>query len=214
MILKKIGIFGGTFNPIHKGHTRLAQEVYKDFSLDKMYLVPSKIPPHKNLSSTTAKQRFEMVKIAIKGLEGDFEVSDYEISSEEISYTYLTLKYFRQMYPRDILFFITGSDIFATIETWNNWENLFELSNFIVVNRPDMTFDEMLGKIPLKLHSIITDISKFNNVSFGKVVLHKIPETKISSTKIRNEFELTLWAEYLPEGVLDYIKENKLYLEV
>ena len=214
MTPKRIGIFGGTFNPIHNGHTRLSQRVYEDFSLDKMYLVPSKIPPHKTANSVTAQQRFEMVKIAVEELEGNFDVSDFEISSEGVSYTYLTLNYFRQLYEEDILFFVTGSDIFATIETWHNWKELFDLSNFIVVNRPEIPFEEMVRMIPICLHSILTDINHFDDASHGRIILHQIPETKISSTEIRGSFKLNLWAEYLSKGVLDYIKKNSLYLEV
>lgn len=213
MTLNKTGIFGGTFNPIHKGHTRLAQEVYNDFALDRMYFVPSKIPPHKNLGPASPKQRFEMVKIAVEDLMGNFEVSDYEISKKGTSYTYLTLKFFRKLYPDDVLFFITGSDIFATIETWNNWNKLFELSNFIVVNRPEVTFQDMLKKIPKELNNIIRDINDFENTAAGRIILHKIPETRISSTAIRDDFQFDQIKGYLSKGVIEYIIKNKLYQE-
>jgi nicotinate-nucleotide adenylyltransferase len=209
--LKKIGLFGGTFNPIHIGHLNVAKTVYDDFKLDKLYFIPSKIPPHKNLGPTTPKQRLEMVKLAVKNLEGNFIVSDYEIKKKGVSYTYLTLKYFRKRYRDDILFFITGTDIFATIDTWNNWEKLFELSNFIVVNRKELSFIDLFNIIPGKLLKIVRNIDTFENVKSGRIIIHRAKEIDISSTYIRDLIKTKEMKKFLPENVLNYIEKNEIY---
>jgi nicotinate-nucleotide adenylyltransferase len=213
-MLKKIGLFGGTFNPIHIGHVKLAEDVYKSFSLDKLIFIPSKIPPHKNLGSTKAKDRFNMVVSAVENLSGCFEVSDYEISQKSISYTHKTLIYYRKKYEHAQLFFIAGSDIFATIETWNNWRELFRLSNFIVVNRKEMPFSKMFLQIPKELRKIIRHKDTFEGAKVGRIILHTMAEINISSTEIRENLQKKNFEYFLPEEVSNYIENKKLYMEV
>ncbi|KAA0259453.1 nicotinate (nicotinamide) nucleotide adenylyltransferase [Deferribacter autotrophicus] len=211
----RIVLFGGTFNPIHNGHIELAKKVYKDFNIDKFFFIPAKIPPHKNLGLVPAEKRFEMVKLALDFcLRGNFEVSDYELKQEGISFTYKTLKYFRKLYPDDILFFLTGSDIFATIETWQNWRELFKLSNFIVANRREMPFEKMMNIIPEELKSLVINFSDYVDQKEGAIILYKIDEIPISSTEIREKFKDKTIFSCLPNVVVDYIRKNKLYQEV
>lgn len=212
--MKKIGLFGGTFNPIHIGHIKLAENVYKAFGLNELIFIPSKIPPHKNLSCTQAKDRYIMVKKAVESLGCRFNVSDYEISQKSVSYTYKTLLHYRSLYEGDQLFFIAGSDIFATIETWNNWEELFQLTNFIVVNRKEMPFSMMFTKIPAKLLRIIRHIDTFEGFKAGRIILHTMKEVDISSTKIRENFKRKKFDAFLTKEVSNYIENKKLYLEV
>ncbi len=210
--MKKICIFGGAFNPVHIGHIKLVENVFKEFNLDKTIIVPSKKPPHKSYL-IDSKYRLEMLNLAFKDFEFDVEISDFEIKSEGISYTYKTLKYFRTIYPEDSLSFLTGTDIFATITTWKNWKMLFDYANFIVVNRKETDFETLESAVPVFLKKKIT---YDNNITtkFGKIHFFKMPYVKISSTEIRNIIKLNKNSEFLPEIVYNYIKENGLYLEV
>jgi nicotinate-nucleotide adenylyltransferase len=212
--LKKIGLLGGTFNPIHIGHLNIAQAVYDNFKLDELHFIPSKIPPHKNLGLTPARDRYEMVKLAIENMKGNFFVSDFEIRKKGVSYTYLTLKHFRKNYPDAQLFFVTGTDIFATIQTWNNWTKLFELANFIVINRKELSFVELFTKLPENILSIIRNLDNFENTLYGRVVIFKAKEIDISSTQIRNLLNTGEISSFLPKSVVEYIRKKNLYKEV
>ena len=119
--MKKTGLFGGTFNPIHIGHAVLAERVYSYFKLDELIFIPSKLPPHKDTPGTTAEERYEMVELTANALGKGFSVSDYEIKSDGISYTHRTVCHWRREHPNDALFLITGTDIFITIGKWQEW---------------------------------------------------------------------------------------------
>ena len=208
--MKYIGLFGGTFNPIHTGHLTLAINVYNDFSLDELIFIPSKIPPHKNLG-TPPDKRFEMVKLAINNLKHNFKVSKVELKRKGISYTYKTLTYYRRIYKEDSISFICGSDIFATIDKWENWNELFNLANFIVVNRKEMPFEVMHTLIPAELKERIVEKDEFSDALYGKIVLYKMGEIEISSTDIREKLRGNKMPEFLTENVYKYICKNKLY---
>lgn len=212
--MKHIGLFGGTFNPIHIGHLTLAINVYNSFKMNEYIFIPSKIPPHKNLGLTLPEKRYEMVLIAISNFSGNFKVSDIELKTRGISYTYKTLKYFRELYREDILSFVCGSDIFATIGHWQDWQHLFDFANFIIVNRKEMPFEFMMSKIPPTLRSNIIDLVDFNYEKYGKIILYHMDEIEISSTDIRNKFKNREIKKYLTKGVYEYINENNLYKEV
>jgi nicotinate-nucleotide adenylyltransferase len=207
----RVGIFGGTFNPIHVGHLALAENVTKAFSLEKMLLIPSKVPPHKSGGIISADQRLEMVGLAAQGMGEKFQVSDYEIKAEGVSYTLKTLKHFRNIYKDDALFFACGTDIFATIEHWYKYEDLFKYANFIVVSRSQVTFDEMLESIPEKLRSMVIAPAQYNDELSGRIILYKMPEVDISSTEIRDIIEDSYRRSNLPDVVYEYISQNKLY---
>jgi nicotinate-nucleotide adenylyltransferase len=206
--VQKICLFGGTFNPIHSGHIELSIKVYDHFKLDKLYIIPSYISPHKEDVNLDPKHRLELIKLAFANCKRNIEVSDYEINKKDISYTYKTLKYFRKLYPEDMLFFLTGADIFATIHKWKRYKELFEYSNFIVLNRKEKPFDEMISEIPKEVTSrFVKKVTK----KFGQIIYFETDEYPISSTEIRNYLKEGKTNDFLPDIVYNYIKENKLY---
>jgi len=207
----KTGIFGGTFNPIHVGHTALAKNVTESFDLDRMFLVPSNIPPHKAGDIIDPVKRLEMVEMAASKLGGKYIVSDHEIVSEGVSYALNTFKIFRDKYPEDQIFFACGTDIFATIETWHRYEELFDLANFIVVSRSTVSFEKMIETIPKWLRERIVTKDEYRDELFGKIILYEMPLVDVSSTDIRDALEDSYRKLNLPEAVYEYINEKGLY---
>lgn len=207
----RTGIFGGTFNPIHIGHLALAEKVVVSFSLDRMFLVPSKIPPHKSGNIIDPEKRMEMVGMAASMLGEKFIVSDYEIKTEGVSYTLKTLKYFRDLFPGDELFFACGTDIFATIDTWHGYTELFDYANFIVVSRSMVSFGKMLEVIPENLHDRVIREDQYAGEKNGMIILYEMPPVDVSSTDIREVLEASYRRANLPEAVYEYISEKGLY---
>ncbi|MDR0454477.1 MAG: nicotinate-nucleotide adenylyltransferase [Deferribacteraceae bacterium] len=208
---KRIGLLGGTFNPIHLGHTALAQNVFSDFKLDELILIPVKLPPHKDVSGATALQRYEMAKLTANLLGEGFSVSDYELKTGGISYSYSTISHWSKENPEAALFFIAGSDIFATIKTWQKWREIFGISNFIVANRMEMPFDTMLDIIPEELRGRVIWHKKYDGKPSGKIILYEMDIVSVSSTKIRGHTSISECRKMLPEDVYSYIINNNLY---
>lgn len=207
---KNICIFGGTFNPVHIGHVSLAMSVYKQFELDNMVIIPSNISPHKEINILDPEHRMQMAQQAFAGKCSNISISDYEINSQGISYTYKTLEHYRKLNPEAALFFLTGTDIFATIKSWKNWRLLFEYANFIVVNRKEKTFADMMLEIPEELQSRFVTYNNLDSKS-GKIIYFEMKEVPVSSTEIRNDILCNKKNDFLPKVVYDYINKNNLY---
>ena len=186
----KIGILGGTFNPIHIGHLILAEEVREKLKLDKIIFVPTYLPPHKDNSDiASAGARLAMVKLAIKG-NRYFVVSDIEIKRDGRSYTIDTLKEFKKMSPQDELYFIIGSDLLKYLDEWKDLDEIIQMVRFIVATRPGYP----LEKIPSHISTI------------------PIRAVDISGFEIRKAIKENKSFRYLvPETVLEYILRKKLY---
>jgi nicotinate-nucleotide adenylyltransferase len=207
----KIGLFGGTFDPVHIGHAVLAERVQSHFALDELVFIPSKLPPHKKTLDTTAKERYEMVLLAAKTLGDSFSVSDYEIKSEGVSYSHRTVKHWREHYPDAALFFITGTDIFLTVATWQNWEDLFNHCNFIVVNRTGTDFAQLLAELPESLTRRVIQANEYNGELLGKVIFFQMEPVDISSTEIRGKLAQEHSHSMLLGDIQDYIENKRLY---
>lgn len=186
----RIGILGGTFNPIHIGHLILAEEALSKLSLDKLVFVPTYIPPHKNVEGDIKPQhRVKMVELAIED-NPVFEVSTFEIESKKKSYSIDTLKEFRKIYGDAQLFFITGSDLLKDLFSWKNVNDIFKISKFIVANRAGYP---------------VTEVPK----EVDRVVITPI---EVSSEDIRKRLKEGRSIRYLvPEKVRQYITERGLY---
>ena len=212
----KIGLFGGTFDPIHFGHLRAAEEIREILKLDKVYFIPSGVPPHKTESRITdAQKRLQMIRNAIEG-NSFFDVSEFELRRDTPSYTIHTLEHFIETENDVELYFILGNEQFNNIETWKDYLTLFELSNFAVITRPG--FSELDScKVPLALkeefryyNSIENVISYTNNAK--EIVFIEIKGIEISSTDIRSFVESNKSIKYLvPDKVRNFIVSEKLY---
>ena len=190
--MKKIGILGGTFNPIHTGHLAIANVALDGLNLDKVLFIPSYLPPHKTSANVvSAEHRLNMVKLAMAGHPA-FEVLDFEIKQKGKSYSYKTVRHLKSIFPKGTEFyFIIGEDSFLTLNTWKRIDELLSQVQFVVINRP--------GSRKTK--------SKI------KVLTLTMPGLDISSSLIRKKIISRQSARYfLPDCVLTYIEKNKLYL--
>lgn len=195
----KIGLMGGTFDPIHIGHLVTAEYAREQYALDKVIFIPSCNPPHKRARVVTdAQMRMEMVQLATI-TNFDFAISDVEIKRGGYSYTYDTVCYFNELYgDRARLYFITGADAIVEIITWKNADALIRSCEFIAATRPGYCLDTINSLPP---------------VYREKIHFMEIPALAISSTDIRERVREGKTVKYLlPEGVETYIKKHGLYL--
>lgn len=197
----KTGVFGGTFNPVHKGHIMLAEYCMDSVGLDRIIMIPTAVPPHK-ISNNLASEndRLNMCKLACRGKE-NFFVSDIEIKRQGKSYTYETLTQLKEIYPDDHLYTIMGADMFLTLNRWKNPEIIFEKSSIITIPRDDEN--------KLELENFYNKVLKAMGAS--SVILPN-PVMSVSSTFIRENLDnFNLISDMLDKGVYDYIIKNNLY---
>jgi nicotinate-nucleotide adenylyltransferase len=200
---KRIGVLGGTFDPIHIGHLIFAEQVRVLCDLDKVIFIPAKNPPHKlNDGVTQINHRFEMCRIAIQSNKY-FEVSDIEMLSDNLSYTYNTLqKMKKELGSSTDLYFIVGSDAWLDLDEWYKSEALLNEFSFIIGDRPGYKENLVNDKIKIIKEKYNTNVEKID-----------IPEIDISSSNIRDLVFQGKSIKYLtPEAVEKYIFENKLYI--
>ena len=188
----RIGLFGGTFDPVHLGHLIAAEDILKACKLDKVIFIPSARPPHKNEKSvTSAKDRFNMVKLAIKPFPG-FEISDFELKKSGKSFTIDTVRYYKKNIKKtDRLYFIVGADIVEQLPTWKSWKELVKEVHFLIMTRPGFKVEKKAAKIgtPVEIRNI-----------------------DVSSSEIRHLIKKGLPPTFMvPEMVEKYIYEKQLY---
>ena len=196
-IKKRIGIMGGTFDPIHFGHLLAAEESYRELKLDKVIFVPTGQPPHK-CSMSDQENRYDMTLLATAGIPY-FSVSRMEIDRGRPSHTIDTLKEFRALMGNDAEFcFITGLDAILSISTWKEYMKLPELCRLVTVTRPGYS-PKNLDELPMKIRE--------------SIIFIEIPRFSLSSTNVRERISEGKGAKYLvPNAVEDYIRKSKLYL--
>ncbi|AHM56462.1 nicotinate-nucleotide adenylyltransferase NadD [Peptoclostridium acidaminophilum DSM 3953] len=197
----RIGIMGGTFDPIHNGHLAMAEAVREAFSLDRVLFIPSGKPPHKRRSEIADKQhRYNMTVLATNS-NNAFEVSPVEVEREQLSYTVDTLKILKEEYKDSEIFLVMGADALCDIESWSRVDELLKLCRVVGATRPGIDIDEFKR-----------EIEKIQR-QFNVQILHvHVPSLDISSTDIRERAKRGSSIKYLiPEEVEKYIYKYKLY---
>ena len=198
--MKKYGIFGGSFNPIHYGHLMICEYIKEEMGLDKVIFIPTGNPPHKDLE-LSAEDRYEMVRLAISP-NPDFEISDIETTRVKKSYTVDTIRELKKIYKEEKLYFLIGLDSLFQLKTWMKIGDLSQEIEFVVALRPGYLDKEEVNK----------EID-FLRENFGtKINLIKTPLYEISSTDLRDRIREGKSLRYLiPKKVLDYIEESGFY---
>ena len=198
---RKIGLFGGTFNPVHLGHVYMARQVYREFKLDKVVFIPVGDPPHKRNDHVEGKEhRFAMLQIALSGLDG-FEVSRVELDREGSTYTIDTLTLLKKQMTGCKFYFIVGADNIFEIVTWKRYEEVLKLTEFICFYRPGYEKEKVF------------EYMRFYQEKYGKeILLSEYTGINVSSKEVRKKLQEGESVKGLVgEGVEHYIKENGLY---
>ena len=199
--MERIGIYGGTFNPPHIGHIQAAQQALSALNLRKVILIPDRIAPHKELpeNSPTPQQRMDMLHIAVQNRPG-LEVSDIELKRDGVSYTWETVVQLREENPEAELVLLMGTDMFLSFHTWKYPERILENAALGVFCRGEKNERKAIFEKKEEMEQQGARIELVNN----EVVA-------ISSTQMRRLLAFRCAASFLPESVLDYIRENRLY---
>lgn len=205
--MKRIGILGGTFNPIHNAHIRVAEEALQQFSLDKIWFMPAGSPPHKQkVELVSAGHRCNMILAATEGCE-QFELFDYEVKKDSLSYTANTMAELRQIYPDVEFYFIIGGDSLLKFEKWREPEKIVQLTKILACGRA--------GEDNVAVRSTVNDLNKRWNCD---IRYFEVPMMQISSQEIRTAFAngddgqiRAAVSQMVPKKVYDYICTNRLY---
>lgn len=213
---KKIGVLGGTFDPIHLGHIRIGERVKEFFSLDKIFYIPSYSPPHKDSSAVTEPEfRFRMVEIALKGKDGLIP-SAIEISRKGTSYTIDTLRELKRIYKNSLLYLIMGVDAFVEIKTWKEWKNILKEFSVIVISRPDYQMEHaenLLKEEGFTFEKVNYFTMKGIDAKYPAIYLFEMDSLPISSREVRERIKKGLPLEgFVLPSVEKYIIENGLYI--
>ncbi len=193
----RIGLYGGTFDPIHVGHLIVIENAINFMNLDKVIILPSSNPPHKkHKKKTDTNIRVEMVSEAIKDND-KIVLSTFESTDDKIRYTHETIRYFKKLFKNDDIFYIMGEDSFLTIDTWRNYDDILD-ENIIVFTRSNIDEDSELVKKVELIKKDNPNIFLINNLNIN-----------ISSTLIRNLVKNNLSIKYLVRDNVRYIIENR-----
>lgn len=213
--MKTIGILGGTFNPIHFGHLRMAQELADALHLDSVRFIPAANPPHKDAPAITAQHRAAMVQLGIAN-NPSFVFDGRELSRNGPSYSIDTLHSLRsELGTTSSITLFMGSDAFTKFDTWHRWQDIIDLCHIALVQRPQLRgHDQKLSKtLETFLHNHYTEnADDLHSQPAGYVTMRQVTALDISSTAIRHALQHGDSVRYLlPDNVADYIKQHQLY---
>ncbi len=212
---KPLGLFGGTFDPVHFGHLRLAEESIAHLGLGGVRWIPAGQPPHREAPQVTAAQRLEMV-LRSTAKNDQFSVDASEVESAAPSYTVHTLERLRaELGTEQSLVLLVGADAFAGLATWHRWRDIFALAHIAVSHRPG--FPVEISSLPHELATEfndrrLTDVIGLKDAPAGRIATFAMTQLAISATQIRKLLANGLSPRYLlPDSVLDYIQLHQLY---
>ncbi|MBO4876513.1 MAG: nicotinate (nicotinamide) nucleotide adenylyltransferase [Ruminococcus sp.] len=200
----RIGIYGGSFNPVHNGHIHLAGTAIEELGLDRLYLIPSRISPHRSTAEYVAPEdRLEMLRLACKGsrYRKILRVSDYELRSDRVSYTIYTVEEFRRRFPKEELVLLIGSDMLLSFDKWHRYEDILHEVTLAAFSREEGDLEELRKKAE--------ELGKY-----GKVLISRAEPVVVSSTEIRKKIAKNEnYSCYLDKNVVQYIRSGNLYAD-
>ena len=211
MGLRRIGVMGGMFDPVHNAHVEAAKIAIQVLDLDVLYMVPCHVPNHRSAANASAEQLLEMLRLATGGIR-KVKVDDRECRREGVSYTVDTLVSVANDNPGAMLVLVLGIDAFANLPQWHNWQALFALGSVLVLDRPGplVQIDPEL-EMDLQYREV-NSVDRFFSVPQGRIWRLSEPKLEISSTQVRESLNANpSAAQQIPAAVADYIKANSLY---
>ena len=213
-----VGIFGGTFDPIHYGHLRIAEEIVETVGLQKMYFVPAGMPRLRHSPVASPQHRVEIVRLAIQK-NSDFVLDEREIHRDGVSYSIDSVREFKQEFGEEVgLCLVLGVDAFIKLSEWNNWKELFNLCHFIISTRPGYILTSINELLPKELREEcsqrwVSNTESLRKDTSGLIFIASTTMLDISATSIRADIAVGRSVRYLvPDIAVNYISANKLYL--
>lgn len=208
-----IGIFGGTFDPVHYGHLRAALETREMLGLEDFRLLPSGTPPHRSRPAADARDRLAMLRLAVSG-HPEFQVDDREIRRGGHSYMADTLAEIRDESGDAPILLILGQDAANDLDTWHEWRRIFDLAHLVIMRRPDSTLS-FSADLRARVQGRMTERpERLHGDEAGRVLVIEVTQLAISATGIRNDLASGRSPSFLlPDRVLRYIRQRGLYLE-
>ncbi len=206
-----LGIFGGTFDPVHHGHLRIALELSQDLELAELRFVPCRMPPHRGAPTAAAADRLAMLRLAVAGQAG-FAIDERELHRAGPSYMVDTLASLRAEQGRRPLCLLLGMDAFNALDTWHQWRRLIELAHLVVAFRPAVDAAPGAALAALLAAHRVADADQLRSRPAGGILLQPVTQLEISATRIRSLVRAGRSPRYLlPESVLEYIRREGLY---
>ncbi len=203
-----LGIYGGTFNPIHYGHLRAAIEIKEYFSLEQIRFIPCYQPVHKHTDIANADMRWHMLKLALKDISG-MVADKRELQRQGNSYMLDTLISLKQDFPQQKLLLIIGTDAFLQLSSWYKWQQLFDYAHILVMQRPNIPLTPVSEFLQTR---ICNNIATFNAQQCGKIFFQNITQLDISASLIRTQHAAGKNIRFLlPDQIINYIQTQQLY---
>lgn len=206
-----VGMFGGTFDPVHNAHLRVALDVVEQGELARLHLIPCRIPPHRGDPSVTASERLAMLDLAARG-EPRFVVDDRELRRAGPSYTVDTLASLHEEFPDAHLVLLLGTDSFVTLPQWDRWQQLGERAHMVVMARPDSPLDAPGPLRDWLRGRQVETWSALRDRAAGCVLFQEVTPLAVSATDLRERLAAGRSGRYLlPDAVWEYIRDKGLY---